>query len=437
MAVVVSGILCRPVTRVDAVKLVGSRKVWNLEEVTQAIAVKFDDLRAFWVEAEIDDIRRAGGQVYFTLRGAHEVAASMRAVVFDRIAPRPRAGGMVHAHGRIEFYRQRARVSMRVEVMELAGEGLLRARIDELRRTLAAEGLLRAGEGRPLPVVPRRVAVVTSPEGAARDDFLRNAWARFPELDVLVVGTPVQGDGAPRMIARAVFAAGRAPGVDVVVITRGGGSLEDLMAFNSEAVCRAVAACPVPVVSAVGHERDMTLCDEVADMRVSTPTAAAVAVAPNVEALTVALDDAAAAIGRGLARAEREGRERLATAGNGLSRGLTSAARAAGQRLERSQAALASAMARMAVEAAVGVDGRRDRLARAVERIEEGAAGRLEAAQGLLRTLSPERTVARGYAIIRRADGDVVAGVEGVRAGDRVEVQMRDGRIGARVEEVR
>ena len=276
-------------SEVGRVKLVGSRKVWSLEEVTGAVAMRFEDMRAFWVEAEIDDIRSVGGQVYFSLRGGHVVDGSMRAVVFDRVTPRPTAGVLVHAHGRMEYHRPRSRVGMRVEVLELAGEGLLKARIDELRRRLSEEGLLRAGRERPLPLLPRRVAVVTSAVGAARDDFLRNAWARFPEFDVLVVHTPVQGEGAPALIARAIHGAGRQPGVDVVVVTRGGGSLDDLMAFNSEPVCRAVASCPVPVVSAVGHERDVTLCDEVADLRVSTPTAAAVAVVPSRDALEVHL----------------------------------------------------------------------------------------------------------------------------------------------------
>lgn len=417
-------------------KLVGSRKVWSLEEVTQAIAARFEDVRQFWVEAEIDDIRRGGGQVYFTLRGEHAVPASMRAVVFDRIMPRPRPGALVHAHGRIEFYRPRSRVSMRVEVMELAGEGLLRARIDELRRRLAAEGLIRAGAGRPLPMLPRRVALVTSPDGAARDDFLRNAWARFPELDVLVVGTPVQGDVAPALIARAVRAAGAGPGVEVVVITRGGGSLEDLMAFNSEPVCRAVAACPVPVVAAVGHERDVTLCDEVADLRVSTPTAAAVAVTPSREALEVRLTDADAAMRRGLERAAGRARERLEGARRDLARGLTGAARRASERVGRSGAALGPALRRVAGDAEVRLAGGERRMRRAVESAEGRSRERLAASEALLRSLSPERTVARGYAIIRRADGSVVAGIRGVTAGELVQVQLRDGRIGARVEEV-
>lgn len=417
-------------------KLVGSRKVWSLEEVTGAVALRFEHIRAFWVEAEIEDIRPVGGQVYFTLRGGHVVDASMRAVVFNRVAPPPSAGTLVHAHGRMEYHRPRSRVSMRVEVLELAGEGLLRARIDELRRRLAAEGLLRAGRERPLPMLPRRVALVTSAVGAARDDFLRNAWARFPDLDVVAVHTPVQGEGAPDLIARAIRGAARHPHVDVVVVTRGGGSLEDLMAFNSEPVCRAVATCRVPVVSAVGHERDLTLCDEVADVRVSTPTAAAVAVVPSREALEVRLADRGEAMARALTRAEADGRETLTRAEAALVRGLGGAAERARGRLAAATERLTPAARRAVDQAARRAAEREGRAGRAAARCAERAAERVDAAAGLLRTLSPRRTVARGYAIVRERDGGrVVVDAASLGAQRRIEIELRDGRVAAQVEE--
>lgn len=417
-------------------KVVGSRKVWSLEEVTGAVALRFEDIRAFWVEAEIDDVRAVGGQVYFSLRGGHVVDASMRAVVFDRVAPRPTAGTLVHAHGRMEYHRPRSRVSMRVEVLELAGEGLLKARIDELRRRLAAEGLLRAGRERPLPLLPRRVALVTSAVGAARDDFLRNAWARFPELDVLAVHTPVQGEAAPGLIARAIRGAGAQPGVDVVVVTRGGGSLEDLMAFNSEPVCRAVAACPVPVVSAVGHERDLTLCDEVADVRVSTPTGAAVAVVPSREALVVRLSDAGDAMARAVGRTEAEARAALARAEGALGRGLGATARGARGRLSSARERLAPAARRALGECERRAGEREGRAARATVRCAERASDRIDRASALLRSLSPRRTLARGYAIVReRESGNVVVDAATLGVRRRIEIELRDGRVAARVEE--
>lgn len=417
-------------------KVVGARRVWSLEEVTEAVARRFADAGAFWVEAEIDDIRRAGAQVYFQLRGGHMVDASMRSVVFDRISPRPQPGALVHAHGRIEFFRPRSRVAMRVEVMELAGDGLLRARIDELRKRLAGEGLLRAGRERPLPVLPRRVALVTSPVGAARDDFVRNAQARFPDIDILIVPTVVQGDAAPRAIAGAIARACRAEEVDVVVVTRGGGSLEDLMAFNSEPVCRAIAACPVPVVSAVGHERDLTLCDEVSDVRVSTPTAAAVAVAPSREALEMHLADARQAMARGLTRVERDAERRLAARIAGLGRGLARSVAEAERRVAASGGRLGPATNRAVARATDDARSAQTRMRRAIGGHLERGAGRLAASEALLRTLSPEATVSRGYAIVRDGStGAVVVDAAAVRPGQVLSVQMRDGDVAVTAEE--
>jgi exodeoxyribonuclease VII large subunit len=418
------------------VKVVGARRVWSLEEVTEAVARRFADAGAFWVEAEIDDIRRSGAQVYFQLRGGHMVDASMRSVVFDRISPPPQPGALVQAHGRIEFFRPRSRISMRVEVMELAGDGLLRARVDELRRRLGAEGLLRAGRERPLPLLPRRVALVTSPVGAARDDFVRNARARFPEIDIVVVPTVVQGDAAPRAIASAIGRACGAEGVDVVVVTRGGGSVEDLMAFNSEPVCRAIAGCPVPVVSAVGHERDLTLCDEVADVRVSTPSAAAVAVAPSREALEVQLADARQAMARGLARAEEDAERRMAARIAGLGRGLTRAVAEAERRLAGSGGRLGPAASRVVARAADDTRSAQTRMGRAAAGHLDRGAGRLAASEALLRTLSPEATVSRGYAIVRdRSTGAVVVDAAAVLPGQGLSVQMRDGDLAVTAEE--
>lgn len=418
------------------VKVVGARRVWTLEEVTDAIARRFDDAGAFWVEAEIDDIRRGGSQVYFQLRGGHVVDASMRAVVFDRISPTPGPGSLVHAHGRVEFFRPRARVSMRVEVMELAGEGLLRARIDELRGRLRSEGLLRAGRERPLPLLPHRVGLVTSPVGAARDDFVRNAQARFPQIDILIAPTPVQGDAAPSQIAAAIRKVARAEGIDVVVVTRGGGSLEDLMAFNSEPVCRAIAACPVPVVSAVGHERDLTLCDEVADRRVSTPTAAAVAVAPSREALDVHLADCHQALVRGLGRtladAERLVDMRIGSLGAGLTRAVAEAERT----IAGATARLAPAVARALSRGEEAVREHSSRADRAIAGVVGREAARLASADALLRTLSPEATVSRGYAIVRDRDtGAVVVDAAAVRPGQELSVHMRDADLAVRAEE--
>jgi len=393
------------------VRLVGARRVFSVEEVSARLAAMFEDLRSFWVEAEVQDLRPSRSQVRFTLRGEHALDASMNGVVFDRLAHKPSDGALVQAYGRIEFWRQRGQISMRVERLELAGEGLLRAQVEELRGRLAAEGLLDPARKRRPPLMARRIGLVTSADGAARQDVLTNVWARMPEADVVVVSVPVQGDEAPRLIARALRHLDAVTEVDAIVVARGGGSLEDLMAFNSEAVCRAVASSSTPVVSAVGHERDVTLCDLVADLRVSTPTAAAAAVVPSREAIETHLADSGQAIVRGLLRARAGAEEAVRGRSVALGRALRGRGELARDRAER----LAP------------------RLAPALRRAGAAAAARADRAEAMLAVLSPRRTVARGYAIVRESGSDrVIADAAAVEAGRGLSIELRDGRLAAR-----
>lgn len=391
-------------------KVVGGRRVFSVEEVTARLASMFEGLRSFWVEAEVQDLRPSRSQVRFTLSGGHVIDASMNGVVYERLPHKPADGALVHAYGRMELWRARGQLSMRVERLELAGEGLLRARVEELRARLAAEGLLDPSRKRRPPLLPRRIGLVTSAEGAARADVLTNVWAREPHADVVAVAVPVQGDDAPRLIARALRHLDAMRGVDVIVVARGGGSLEDLMAFNGEPVCRAVAEATTPVVSAVGHERDVTLCDLVADVRVSTPTAAAAAVVPSREAVETHLADGALALRRGLLRARAGALEALRARSGALARALRGRGELARDRTER----LAP------------------RLAPALRRAGAAAAARADAAEALLALLSPARTVARGYAIVREADGGrVVADAAALEPGRELAIELRDGRVAA------
>lgn len=412
---------------------VGDRRVFSVEDVTARLARMFEDLRSFWVEAEIQDLRPAGRQVRFALRGEHVLEASMNGVVYDRLEHRPSDGTLVQAYGRMEFWRGRAQVSMRVERLELAGEGLLRARVAALRAVLEAEGLTDpARKARP-PLLPRRIGLVTSPDGAARDDVLTNLWARMPQADVVLVSVPVQGEAAPGLIVRALRHLDAVADVDVIVIARGGGSLEDLMAFNDERVCRAVAATVTPVVSAVGHERDVTLCDLVADVRVSTPTGAAAAVVPSREALDAHLADSAAAIARGLVRAGARARGDLDRRAADLVRALRGRGALGRDRVDRLAPRLAAGLARAATGAPARLDQGAAALGRAMEARRVGAERRVEGAAALLGLLSPRRTVARGYAIVRSADdGRVIGSARGVRPGAGLAIEMRDGVLPAR-----
>lgn len=417
-------------------RLVGDRRVFSVEDVTARLSGMFEGLKSFWVEAEVQDLRPARTQMRFTLRGEHVLDASMNAIVFDRLPHRPANGAMVQAYGRIEFWRQRGQISMRVEKLELAGDGLLRARVDELRARLDAEGLLSPDRKRRPPMLPRRVGLVTSPDGAARDDVLTTLWARFPGAEVVLVSVPVQGDAAPGLIVRALGHLDRLPDVDVIIVARGGGSLEDLMAFNSEPVCRAVAASATPIVSAVGHERDVTLCDLVADVRVSTPTAAAAVVVPSVEAVEARLGDASLAIVRGLERAGAAAGRAVERRGEALVRALRARGALGHDRVERLAPRLSGALQRVGARAPADLAARTLGLRRAVEGRTATAAGWVERSSSLLALLSPERTVARGYAIVRDArDGAVIASVAGVEPGRGLTISLRDGRIAARAEE--
>ncbi|MFN8110948.1 MAG: exodeoxyribonuclease VII large subunit [Thermoleophilia bacterium] len=417
-------------------KQVGSRRVWSVREVTQAVARRIGEPPSVWMEAEVQNLRRGGGQVYFTLQDGHRIDGSMNAVVFDRLLARPAEGALVQAYGRVEFWAERSLVRMRIERMELAGEGLLRARIEALRGALEAEGLLAESRKRRPPVLPRRIGLITSRDGAARDDVLRNLWERFPGADVVFHAVPVQGDGAPAAIVAALRRLGTVRGVDVVIVTRGGGSLEDLMAFNSEEVCRAVAASRAPVVSAVGHERDVTLCDLVADVRVSTPTAAARAVVPDAVELTAALAERERRLGEGLRRTHGDA-DRAVAARSGA---LVAALRRCGARVEGRvhglEARMVPALRRHTAAGAAAVAACDERLLRAVRAGTRERGARVDTLATLLEALGPERTVARGYAIIRRPhSGAPVVDAAGLEAGMDVRIHMRDGDRGARIVE--
>ncbi|HWB56103.1 MAG TPA: exodeoxyribonuclease VII large subunit, partial [Gaiellaceae bacterium] len=266
------------------------------------------------------------------------------------------------------------------------------ARIERLKAKLAGEGLFAAARKRPLPLLPRRIGLLTGTEAAAKRDFVTAVAARFPAARVLVAETYVQGAQAPAAIAATLARLAREPEIDVVVLARGGGSFEDLLPFSDKRVVRAVAECPVPVVSAIGHEQDTPLSDLAADVRASTPTAAARLVVPDERRL-------------------RDDLQRLRDALDRDTRRL----------LERSRQALAADA---------------PRLTRAPALLLERKRAGLEALAGRLRTLSPKATLARGYAIVR-AEGGIVLSAGSVAPGSRVEVELAEGGLGARVEEIR
>ena len=373
----------------------GDRKVYTVSAFNRGVASWLERLPTVWVEGEVTELRRQDGwqSVFFTLKDGHDgacLSVSMARAGFDALRIALADGMTVHVFGRPELFEARGAFRLRALTIEPLGLGALLAGIERLKQKLASEGLFALERKRRLPVFPRRIGLLTGNEAAAKQDFLTAVAARFPAAQVVVAQTYVQGPQAAVAIASTLSALAHEPGIDVVVLARGGGSFEDLLPFSDERVVRAVASCPVPVVSAVGHEQDTPLCDFAADARASTPTAAARLVVPD----------------------EQELRKRLETLHG---------------RLER-EARRTFERARERVEA----DGAR--LARAPALLLERKRASLEAVVGRLLALSPRATLARGYAIVRSGNG-IVRAAGSLAPGERVDVELAQGRFGARVEE--
>ena len=349
-----------------------------------------------WVRGEVSDFKaHRNGHWYFTLRDAR---AQIKCVVWARdqrgIPAAPDDGMQVVALGQVTVYAARGDLQFSIRALDAEGDGLWRKALEQTLRRLEGDGLLDPARKRPLPRYPRRVAVVTSPSGAALHDILAVVRRRCANVEVVVVPAKVQGEGAPEelcaalaLIARWCEPAASGPPVDLVIVGRGGGGREDLWAFNDERVARAVAACPVPTVSAVGHEVDVTLCDLVADLRAATPSAAAEAAVPVLGELR----DAVRALGGALAGA-------------------------AGECVATRRVALHHATRELAQAAALATERRR-------AAVEQGAAR--------LHALSPLATLGRGYAVARSSEGETLASVRHFAAGMPFHLLLRDGAVRA------
>jgi len=397
------------------------RRVYTVANVNRGLARRVDELPALWVQGDIGDLRYNPnrGFVFLVLRDPDEGASlpvTMSRWAFERLDPRPVEGQSVQVHGRVTLYDKRAELSLRADRIEPAGDGALLARIEEARRRLDADGLFDAARKRRPPLWPQGIGLIAGHDAAAPLDVIRNARARLPSARFVLAETAVQGDRAVPEILRALAALEARPDVDVIVISRGGGSLEDLLPFSDEQLCRAIAACATVVVSAVGHERDVPLCDLVADVRASTPTDAARLIVPD-------------------ARQELENVERL----------RSSARRCAERVVARARERLEALAARPALRSAdYWVVSRREGLAR-LRGLLDGApqralAARAERAGQLvarLRAVAPQATLERGYAIVIDDDGHAVRAGASLAPGQHVDLRLARGGAGARIEEVR
>ena len=371
------------------------------------------DLNDVWVEGEVSNFSRpTSGHCYFTLKDA---SAQLGCVMWRNVAQvqtyLPASGDLVLAHGRVGVYEAGGRYQLYVDQLRPAGLGHLYQQFERLKARLEAEGLFAPERKRPLPPFPRRIGVVTSPSAAALRDILTILGRRYPLAEVLLAPTPVQGDEAPPHIVAALEALNRRDDVDVIIVARGGGSLEELWAFNDERVARAIAASRIPVICGVGHETDFTLADFAADVRAPTPSAAAELVAPDCAELRARVAGMAETLQTTLRGTLEEQRWRLA----GQARALKHLSPAA-----------QLAQARQRVD---------DLLGRAQVGLNHGLALRRECLSGLagqLAGVSPLGTLERGYAIVRhRRTGAVVRSVAQVAGGDVLGIRVADGEFEA------
>jgi len=375
----------------------GDRKVYSVAAFNRGVADWTARLPSLWVEGEVTELRRneRWTNVFFTLKDPADgscLPAAMPRRTFDALSLGLADGERVHVFGRPEVLQRSGELRLRALSIERFGEGAHLAALEQLKRRLAAEGLFATERKRPLPRLPNRIGVVTGSDAAARGDVITTITQRFPPARLLIAETLVTGPLAVEGVIRALRELAAEPEVDVIVVARGGGSVQDLLAFSDERLVRAIAACPVPVVSAVGHEQDTPLCDLVADARASTPTAAARLVVPDLGEL----------------------HERLARAHTGLERGARRLLERDGARLELVH----------------------ERLRRAPALLLERRRGSLDRAGGRLRALSPRATLERGYAIVRSGEA-LVTDANDLAAGGHVDVELAAGSFGATVDEVR
>ncbi|MEN9316874.1 MAG: hypothetical protein RIS35_3267 [Pseudomonadota bacterium] len=432
------------------------REILTVSELNRAVAQLMErSIPALWVRGEISNFTRAAsGHWYFTLKDS---SAQVRAVMFrsraQAVGFQPREGEKVEVRALASLYQPRGDFQLGVEAMRRVGQGDLYQQFLQLKEKLRVEGLLDEARKRALPRLPRCVGVVTSRQAAALRDVLATLRRRAPATPVIVYPTPVQGAEAIPGIVAALEAAARRRECDVLLLVRGGGAIEDLWAFNDEAVARAIARSPIPVISGVGHETDFTIADFVADARAATPTAAASLAVPDRAELVQRVVARAERINDLMARSLREREQRLDTAArllrspsgylearaaalDGLARRLASSALAAmhtpATRLARARAALRAPDTR-ALERRV--DGLSERLARSASVLLARAGDRVSALSLQLELVSPASVLERGYAIVQRQDGSVVRSSDDVRDGERLDLRLHRGRIVATVEE--
>lgn len=438
-----------------------TRRIWTVRDLMSAVRTRLErEYSDVWVEGEISNFRPAeSGHLYFTLK---DDSGQLRVVMFRSQARllrfRPTDGLVVIARGRVTVYESRGELQLSAEYLEPKGAGALQIAYEQLREKLGAEGLFERSHKKPVPVLPRRIGIVTSPRGAALQDILNVLRRRHHAANILIYPAQVQGEAAPSEVSAGIRYFNRSHTVDVIVVARGGGSIEDLAAFNDEGLARTVAASELPVISAVGHETDVTIIDFVADLRAPTPSAAAELVIESRQRL----DEMVNSLGQRLQRAARYqllmSRQRLTfLAQHGAFGRMREAigrrhqlldelvyrlADAHQQQLEAYRRRFDVAVARLrASDVRRGLASLRRDLAghvAALAAVTRAALlryqARLQQANAQLQALSPLNILERGYALVFDASGKLVKDAAQVRRGDEISARVHQGEIKARVE---
>ncbi|MEO8525130.1 MAG: exodeoxyribonuclease VII large subunit [Caldimonas sp.] len=415
----------------DAAMSLSARPAWSVSALIAAVAELVESgFSACTVRGEISGFSRAAsGHCYFNLKDP-QGGAALRCAMFRRAAQLssflPREGDAVELRGRLAVYEPRGELQLVVEAMIKSGAGALYERFLQLKAKLEAEGLFAVAAKRGLPAYPQTVGVVTSLAGAALHDVATTLARRSPHVRVILYPSLVQGPEAPAALCQAIAAASLSDEVQVLIVCRGGGSLEDLWAFNEEAVVRAIRAAPMPVVSGVGHETDVTLADLAADLRAPTPTAAAELVAPATAPEREALEAyEVALLRRTFAAVEREA-QRLDRIALRLSRPSDGLARR-GHELDLLAQRIASAARRGMATRRAGVEAAAVRVEVMVSRALAWQRSRIDAAAIRLDAVDPRRVLARGYALLVDADGHPVSSVAQMCPGDALVATLHDG----------
>ncbi len=396
----------------------GPESPFSVSEITGRIRSLLEQdttLQDLWIAGEVSNFTRASsGHVYFTLKDA---GAQLACVIWraqaQALRVMPRSGDQIIVHGRLSVYEAGGRYQLYVDLVQLAGQGSLYQEYEKLKARLEAEGLFDSARKRALPLFPRCIGVVTSPAAAAFRDVLNVLRRRYPMAEVLLAPTAVQGEAAPAQIVAALAALNGRADVDVILLVRGGGSLEDLWAFNDERVARAVAASRIPVISGVGHETDFSLADFAADLRAPTPSAAAELATQDREELALRLASLALQLDRGMNAAILERKHQI-------------------ERLTRMLVHL-SPSARLA-NSRQRVDDLGARMERAWPPRRRWLAQHLTGLMARLEALNPHAVLSRGYAIVRHGEtGHIVTSVQQVAPGAMLQVEVQDGEIIAEV----